>query len=322
MPDSVRAYVEVALDSLQANALHRDTITWRVVRDNTMQRAAGATSFAQTHDALEWAVHRADRHGLLIRATNPSQVSAPTSPRPASVRPRLEGRLLDRRVGYLRVPMWPGPMLPLADSLQALIAVQAAEGACGWVLDLRGNSGGNMWPMLAGIGPLLGDTIVGQFIGPTGRTRWWYRDGGVGLVQPDGAFIRIGHVARNFVTLDRFPPVAVITDTGTASSGEAIAVALSGRPLTRRFGTGTFGYTTSNRGIVLSDGTQLVVTEAVFADRTSRAFNGPLIPDEHMAPARPFAPHSATEADWGNATDHIVTRASAWLADQPGCRGP
>src|SRR5690348_5042975 len=35
----------------------------------------------------------------------------------------------------------------------------------GWVVDLRGNVGGNMWPMLAGIGPLLGENDhLGEFL--------------------------------------------------------------------------------------------------------------------------------------------------------------
>jgi len=32
----------------------------------------------------------------------------------------------------------------------------------GWIVDLRGNGGGNMWPMLAGVGPVLGEGVVGS----------------------------------------------------------------------------------------------------------------------------------------------------------------
>jgi hypothetical protein len=31
-------------------------------------------------------------------------------------------------------------------------------------VDLRGNGGGNMWPMLAGVGPVLGEGIVGWIV--------------------------------------------------------------------------------------------------------------------------------------------------------------
>ena len=30
--------------------------------------------------------------------------------------------------------------------------------------DLRGNIGGNMWPMIAGVGPILGDGIIGWIV--------------------------------------------------------------------------------------------------------------------------------------------------------------
>lgn len=49
----------------------------------------------------------------------------------------------------------------------------------GWIVDLCGNGGGNMWPIIAGVGSVLGDDLLGFFISPTGRTtRRELRDGG------------------------------------------------------------------------------------------------------------------------------------------------
>ncbi len=44
-----------------------------------------------------------------------------------------------------------------ATKLQGIIADLDKAHPAGWVVDLRGNVGGNMWPMLAGIGPVLGE---------------------------------------------------------------------------------------------------------------------------------------------------------------------
>ena len=45
-------------------------------------------------------------------------------------------------------------------------------------MDLRDNGGGNMWPMIAGIGPLLGDGLYGHFVDADEQVvRWGYENG-------------------------------------------------------------------------------------------------------------------------------------------------
>ena len=48
-----------------------------------------------------------------------------------------------------------------AKTLQDSIRARDRVGLIGWIVDLRGNSGGNMWPMLAGVGPVLGEGVAG-----------------------------------------------------------------------------------------------------------------------------------------------------------------
>lgn len=48
----------------------------------------------------------------------------------------------------------------------------------GWIVDLRGNGGGNMWPMIAGVGPVLGEGTAGAFVDPDDNvTLWGYANG-------------------------------------------------------------------------------------------------------------------------------------------------
>ncbi|MFI5825003.1 S41 family peptidase [Streptomyces rishiriensis] len=51
------------------------------------------------------------------------------------------------------------------------VAKADRPGACGWVVDLRRNHGGNMRPMLAVAGPILGDGKVGMFGAGHGSAR-------------------------------------------------------------------------------------------------------------------------------------------------------
>ena len=55
-----------------------------------------------------------------------------------------------------------------ADAIQAAIRQADRAELAGWIVDLRGNTGGNMWPMLAGFGPVLGEGTAGFFIDPDG----------------------------------------------------------------------------------------------------------------------------------------------------------
>jgi C-terminal processing protease CtpA/Prc len=64
------------------------------------------------------------------------------------------------------------------------------------------------------------------------------------------------------------------------SSGEAVAIAFRGRPVTRFFGAATGGLSTANAPIPLRDGAIAVVTIGVDLDRTGRRYGGPVEPDE------------------------------------------
>ena len=74
--------------------------------------------------------------------------------------------------------------------------------------------------------------------------------------------------------------MAVLTDNRTASSGEAIVIAFRKRPLTRSFGTPTYGVSTANRGFVLSDSATIYLTVSTMADRNGNQYGYKINPDE------------------------------------------
>jgi C-terminal processing protease CtpA/Prc len=64
--------------------------------------------------------------------------------------------------------------ISFAGDIQEQIRNQDHQGIAGWIVDLRGNTGGNMWPMLAGVGPILGEGLAGHFIEPNGVEEPWF----------------------------------------------------------------------------------------------------------------------------------------------------
>ncbi|SEP99113.1 S41 family peptidase [Lentzea albida] len=263
-PTSVRAYVDVALGLLERHSIESAGADWPALRAEAHLATAHAVTLEDTYDTIRHVIATlGNPHTHLItaeRAASPRQHPMPT------------GRLLDG-TGWLVLP----PTHSRHGSTYVTAGLRAlrhliAERPTGWVVDLRGNGGGDMHPMLTVVAPLLGEGERGRFVGPHGSTGWG---------------IRRGHVYNGHRTAFRWrripaartEPVAVLTDHRTASSGEAVLISFLGAEDTRTFGTPTAGYATANRSFPLPDGARLAITTAVMADRTGRAYgNAPVVP--------------------------------------------
>ncbi len=126
-----------------------------------------------------------------------------------------------------------------------------------------------MWPMVAGVGPVLGEGVLGFFIDPTGAaSNWEYRDGASWL----GGVVRQQLLAHT--DCDAIGRVWRCSQTtGLRAPGSPRSLRL-GAPDTRSFGMATCGLSTANRGFTMSDGATLILTVSVMADRTGAKYRG------------------------------------------------
>jgi C-terminal processing protease CtpA/Prc len=212
--------------------------------------------------------------------------------------PMPDVRALSGGVGYINVPDYfggeAGAMRTYATRTHEALIGTLASASCGWVIDLRTDTGGNMWPMLAGLKPFLGNAGVGTFENPTGSSEKWVAGKGVGVEPPSSLAIL------------ESTSVGVITGRQTASSGEAVAIAFRGRPRTRSFGQATAGLSTANETFSLPDGAMIVLTTAVDADRTGRRYGDKIEPDV------------AIDVAPGNG-DATLSAAAQWVRQSSGC---
>ena len=137
----------------------------------------------------------------------------------------------------------------------------------GVVIDLRGNTGGNMYPMIAAVHRFLpDDDQMLRF-----RTRK--------LTQriPLPYAVQTAGVQK----LSRIEcPVAILTDDQTASSGEATLICFRGLDYVRVFGSPTAGYASANQPFPLPGGDRLVLTIGCDVARTGEVFcDDPIAPD-------------------------------------------
>lgn len=170
----------------------------------------------------------------------------------------------------------------------------AAPRTCGWVVDLRGNTGGDMYPMLAGVSALLPDGTAFTMVDADGRaTKVAIRPDGVDVL---GQVTSVGERAKVAGA-----PVAVLQDGRTGSSGEAVLTSFRGLGTVASFGEPSAGYASANMVHRLDDGALLVLTVAHFVDR-----DGTELPEAPLAPDHEVAAAQAPDA------------ARAWLGEQ-GC---
>lgn len=297
--------VEEALEILETHALVRDEIDWQELRAATIAPLDSESSDADIYAAIAnavGAVSQRDSHSFFSPTTTAS--SREDASQPAIQDPIVE---LRENIGYIKLAGFQGTDRLTIDRFAAGLREEIQRlddaGVCGWVVDLWGHTGGNMWPAVGGLAPILGDDVVGHFIGPdSSLTPWIIRDDAVYTNETP-----VVSLDANFDVTASDSPVGVVIGPETRSAGEAVALAFRGRPDTQLFGQFTSGSTSAVQVHELSDGSILGVATAFMADRNQDApglFN-PISPDTIVPDL--FDPEPA------------ITEASAWVQQQPKC---
>ena len=331
-PDAA-AFLDNAIDIMRQHALHAEGIDWVALRAEAFRRAGGAFNPIDTYPAIYWALVQLkdpgshlrlppglypDQIALMQQAEKEAAASAPGGtrtetpvPTPFVSRRLPEGHVVTaqgKKFGYVVLPRCSAKdndgLLLYAADVRRILADLETQNPGGWIVDLRGNTGGNMWPMLTGIGPILGDGAVGSFVAAGGSVTWFYKDGETGTRNPAG-LETVSLTLQEGPVMSPSAPVADLVDGSTASSAEAIAIAFHGRAATRFFGTKTAGKSTAVQPFKLDDGAELYLTTAIDADRTGQGFPDGFTPDE-VFPAIATMPQESS--------DPVVLAAQTWLA--------
>ena len=136
----------------------------------------------------------------------------------------------------------------------------------GAVINLMGNTGGNMYPMIAAVHRFLPDDDILRFR-TRKRTQWVMLEN----------VLQIAGVQRQ----PRIEcPVAILTNEWTGSSGEAVLLCFRGLDNVRVFGSPTAGYASSTQPFRMSDGATMWLSTGCDVARTGEAFcDDPIDPD-------------------------------------------
>lgn len=280
---AVRSYIDEYFDIVQTNAVVRDKDYLAGLQSNTIYLCSDSASMEECHDVLRYytTIMLRDGHSFF---TPPDVWKAMTGegkhPTTGTVHHQMPtGKMLDGDIAYINIPMFISSdeklMQQYADSGQNIIARFDKPNLKGYIIDVSNNGGGNSLPMVAAVGPLIGDGVCGYSISGDGsmRTRI-YRDGAVGW-DSNLDFRK----ANPYQLKYKDKPVAVIYGNQTASSGEVTATVFIGLPNTRSFGTETAGLTTRVDNFEMSDGSYLNLAAGLNADRNKKPHDGRIKPD-------------------------------------------
>ena len=243
-----RVFLLEMIDIMRNNSVNRFSIDWNKFKEDVLLKA-GAT---QDQNGIEPAIKLAltllgDNHSSFITQGG-KYVSGASEI--YSANQDVIG-IIPNDIGYIKVGAFNGinqEAQNFAINIQKTIKDADKENLKG--VDLRGNSGCNMWPMVAGLGPILGEGLLGYFVDPLNiESAWTYKNGVVFLDT-----YTYTSVPEPYNLKKPSPKVAVLINASVASSGEATAIAFKGRANTKFFGTPTFGVSTSNKNFELKSG--------------------------------------------------------------------
>lgn len=260
VPPSAETYGKNALSTIDKNGIFAGNDEWKNTYNECLKMIENAKNYDDTYDAIRKALSvGGGKHSMLMTKSE----SQDTTESYDEVLPIVS---LDGDIAIIKLP----DFLGTAEAGQKYAKVaedfihENRDKIKGVVLDLRGNTGGDMGPMATAVSSLLPD---GELV------YYHYRSYDVPVTLKNGVVSNAGTGGKSLYPEEKLNvPVAILTDDMTASSGEALTLCFRGLENTRTFGAPTAGYTSVNMLYNMYDGAQMYLTVAFDKARTGEIF--------------------------------------------------
>jgi len=255
-------YVKSSFRKIDRYAIHANS-DWIIERESYLSMAKSIDNFDDAHRIVKSALAFAGgKHSTLLAPVTDTAAFEEFAP---------EACMLEDGIVYLKLPAHRG--VKVSDAIYThtvLDFLQSHLDAAGVIVDLRDNHGGNMYPMISAVSPLLPDGTILSF-----KTR--KRTSPVTL---DFVLTTSGLNSGDIVKFQGDKPVAILINDWTGSSGEATLLCFRGLDNVRTFGTPTAGYASANQTFPMADGYTLLITIGCDVARTGEVFcDDPIAPD-------------------------------------------
>jgi len=283
---------------IRENSIVSDSLNWEEINKDIAFLSSNMKTKSDARPVLDYVVNKlkekGDFHSFLM---NPNISRSYGNQKYEA--PQPESKTIDGKIGYISVPGFSGSgpeSYQFANKIQQLIRqLDSANQIKGWIVDLRSNTGGNMYPMISGLSPLLQNGTLGYFVNPKNnlKEKWQIQDGAIS--SGNQVIMKIGdsyHLKNNNLK------IAVLIGPSTASSGEMTTISFIGNPNTKLFGQPSAGFTTANKGFMLSKELMIQLAVSYVSDRNGKEY------------LRTIAPEVVVDEK-----DDILKIASQWLIE-------
>jgi len=306
MSPQARKYLSNVISLIRRKALYGTEVDWDQIEGMSYALANGAVRPSDTFLALKYVASKLgdEGHSRFFAETEflnsfnqkVSQVSS-------------SAKLIDNGIGYINIPGFASVSASerhkFANSIADQINSLGKMHPFGWIVDLRENEGGAMWPMLAGLSSLIGDGKVGAFWSPSAApAEWKIKNGTVFLARSEQEEMQEYEDIHDKVPIPKNTPIAVLIGSNTISSGEAVAISFIGKENVKLFGEETAGYSTAVNIYRIAFGGCLLLTETIFSDRNGKIYGGKIRPDYSINSENP---------DDLEKKDEVIQAAINWL---------
>jgi hypothetical protein len=162
-PASAEKYLNEMIDIMEENHINRNNIDWTLLRNSVLQEASTASNIAGADESILLALEMLNDKSSFVLTARGNIIEfreVCTDVKPPAI-------TIPDGVGYIKIPPYSNFGLSaaiFAEKMHGQIRDQDKGDLKGWVIDLRENTGGNLWPMIAGIGPILGEENAGFFV--------------------------------------------------------------------------------------------------------------------------------------------------------------
>ncbi|MDB4923712.1 S41 family peptidase [Mucilaginibacter sp.] len=299
--NDVKQYIEEFAGIVKKYSIYTEKLNWASIEANIDKLAGGIKTIDDAQLLTAYIISElrvtGDNHSFIQ-----SKVSAVSYAKQNADTRQPYTKLLPGNIGYIWVPGFASTSdtasAAFAGKIQKMISeLDTKNDISGWIVDLRHDNGGNMHPMIAGLGPIIGNGTLGYFVSPETNksTPWMYKDGKVTNGAATTAKVSDAYAVKNPGS-----KIAVLTGPETASSGEMTTICFIGKTNVKLFGQPTGGYTSANRGFKLSTGAYLYLASSYAADRNKKEYLGKIEPDVVIKEAKENGDDATIKAatDW------------------------
>jgi len=256
-------------------------LNWSEIENKVKDSIPKFKNNNDVHLGLEYVIEQLnDDHSFFVRGNNPNNFWTNDS---IEV-PKIHHEILEKGIGYLKIPGFGGN-----DSLNSnyasnirkvLLEIDKTKDLFGWIIDLRGNSGGRLGMFQLGLAPLYKDSIIGYSVNNKSKYLQHKLSNNTYYYGEKKAFFFQNKVKFEDTLINKNKPIAILINKKTASMGEFTAQSFKSQKNTMLFGTKTSGLTTDLQTYRFSpSGAVLGFSTAFTCDENKNAIHGVIVPD-------------------------------------------